>query len=123
MFGTILRLVLDRKGAAPEHDVMLAVVAAPDVASFPAFMPPVMSPANVGGLNRRTTRTSRLATPRRSYNRPRADRHSGLNALRLLDAARQPQPRERRSVLRRRLDGDPMLTLMCYVMCYDRMGR
>ena len=37
---------------------MLAIVATPDVVSFPAFMPPVTSPAGCGGLNRRTTRRS-----------------------------------------------------------------
>jgi hypothetical protein len=40
----------------PEHDVVLAVVATPDVVSLPAFMPAVMSPVGVGGLNRLTTR-------------------------------------------------------------------
>jgi hypothetical protein len=38
---------------------------------------------------------------------PRADRHSGLSTLRLLDAARQPRFRERPSVLRRRLERRP----------------
>jgi hypothetical protein len=51
----MLREALDRKGAAPEHDVVLAMVAEPDVVSLPAFTPPVTTPAGGGGLNRLTT--------------------------------------------------------------------
>jgi hypothetical protein len=49
--------------------VVLTVVAAPDVVSLPAFMPPVMSPAGVGGLNRRITKDLVVGTPRGSAGR------------------------------------------------------
>jgi hypothetical protein len=41
--------------ATPEHHLVLAVVAEPDVVTLPAFMPTVTPPEASDGLNRRTT--------------------------------------------------------------------
>jgi hypothetical protein len=61
--------------ATPEHHVVLAVVATPDVVSLPAFMPAVMSPVGVDGLNRLTTRLLTVGRiPKRAGNTARLGR-------------------------------------------------
>jgi hypothetical protein len=76
MVGTMPREAVGQKGATPEHHLVLAVVAEPDVVSFPAFMPAVTPPAGSGGLNRLTTKS--LVVSRITRRRGRSRHPDGM---------------------------------------------